>query len=243
MLRVHLKNVHKKPANPSKPQINPQTNSPSDRHSPKIKCQICHAHMKNQYMLEEHISIEHGCKILPKRSLNTNSPHMSPRTNNYNPPQPCLNMDPDETEFYRNHPWESRVKAANRRIYKTSEHEFYKRVIGWIIDEIKHDLKQNPCWKIRVCTRNKNTNNDKKKLRTCQWYQSSRCRGLTPCHAEKNDSKVHYTHACEICYRTRNALIEHSADQCELLELLDWAELGEFRDTDILYKTSEHDLE
>ena len=40
------------------------------------------------------------------------------------------------TEFYRNYPWESRVRAANRRIYKTSEHERYKEVISWIIEEI-----------------------------------------------------------------------------------------------------------
>ena len=236
MLKSHLKAEHKMPTNLTKPQTNP----PTDRHSPKIKCQICHIIIKSQHMLEEHISIEHGCKILSKRTSYTNLP-----TNDYNPPIPSPNMNPDHSEFYRNHPWESRVTAANRRIYKTSENEFYKEVIGWILEEVEHDLKQNPRWKIRVCTRNKNTNNTDKKLRTCQWFQTRRCRDIfkAPCHAEKNDSKVHYTHACEICYRTRNALIEHSADQCELLELLDWAEAGEFPDTDILYKIPEHELE
>lgn len=236
MLKAHLKAEHKMPTNLTKPQTNP----PTDQHSPKIKCQICHIIIKSQHMLEEHISIEHGCKILSKRTSYTNLP-----TNDYNPPIPSPNMNPDHSEFYRNHPWESRVTAANRRIYKTSENEFYKEVIGWILEEVEHDLKQNPRWKIRVCTRNKNTNNTDKKLRTCQWFQTRRCRDIfkAPCHAEKNDSKVHYTHACEICYRTRNALIEHSADQCELLELLDWAEAGEFPDTDILYKIPEHELE
>lgn len=240
MLKAHLKTEHKLQANPTKPQTNPQTNPPIDRHSPKIKCQICHITIKSQHMLEEHMSTDHGCKIIPKRTHNTNL-----LTNDYNPPQPCQNMDPDLSEFFRNHPWEPRVTAANRRIYKTSENEFYKQVIGWIIEEIEHDLKQNPSWRIRVCTRNKNTKNADKKLIPCQWYQTKRCRDIfkAPCHAERNDSKVHYTHACEICYRTRNALIEHSADQCELLELLDLAEIGEFPDTDILYKIPEHERE
>ena len=130
MLNAHLKSEHKMPANPTKPQTNPQTNSPSDRHSPKIKCQICHINLESQYMLEEHISNEHGCKIFPQRLFNTNPPQMSPQTNEYNPPLPCPNMNPNDTEFYRNYPWESRVRAANRRIYKTSEHERYKEVIS-----------------------------------------------------------------------------------------------------------------
>ena len=241
MLKAHLKAEHKLQANPTKPQKTPQTNPPIDRQSPKkIECQICHINIVSQDMLEVHMSTDHGCKILPKRTFKT-----SLLTNDYNPPLPYPNMNPDLSEFYRNHPWESRVTAANRRIYKTSENEFYKEVIGWIIEEIEHDLKQNPRWKIRVTTRNKNTNNADKKLRTCQWYQTRRCRDVfkAPCHAERNDSKVHYTHACEICYRTRNALIEHSADQCELLELLDLAEIGEFPDTDILYKIPEHERE
>ena len=150
MLKAHLKAEHKMPTNLTKPQTNP----PTDQHSPKIKCQICHIIIKSQHMLEEHISIEHGCKILSKRTSYTNLP-----TNDYNPPIPSPNMNPDHSEFYRNHPWESRVTAANRRIYKTSENEFYKEVIGWILEEVEHDLKQNPRWKIRVCTRNKNTNN------------------------------------------------------------------------------------
>ena len=240
MLKKHLKAEHKMQENPTKPQTNPQTNPPIDLHYSKIQCQICHITIKSQHMLEVHMSTDHGCKIVPKRTFNTNLP-----TNDYNPPLPCPNMKPDHSEFYRNHPWESRVTAANRRIYKTSENEFYKQVIGWIIEEIEHDLKQNQRWKIRVCTRNKNTNNADKKLIPCQWFQTRRCRDIfkAPCHAERNDSKVHYTHACEICYRTRNALIEHSADQCELLELLDLAENGEFPDTDILYKIPKHELE
>jgi hypothetical protein len=45
---------------------------------------------------------------------------MSPSTNEYKPPPACTKMNPIDLEYYRNHPWESRVRAANRRIYKTT---------------------------------------------------------------------------------------------------------------------------
>ena len=235
MLNAHLKKYHKMPPNPKMPQTNPP-NSPSNRHPPKIICQVCHIIIESQFLLEEHMSNEHGCKIRPQKLTNINPPQMSPSTNEYKPPPACTKMNPIDLEYYRNHPWESRVRAANRRIYKTTKHLRYKEVISWIIEEIEIDLEQNPKWKIRICTRNKNTNTVDKKLRTCQWFQTSRCIENKPCHAEKKENKVHYTHACEICYRIRNALIEHPAEECELLELLDRAELGEFPDTDILWR-------
>ena len=56
----------------------------------------------------------------------------------------------------------------------------------------------------------------KKKQYTCQCFQSGRCPDRRACHAEKKEFKVHYTHACEMCYKVRNGLMEHPADECEL---------------------------
>ena len=60
--------------------------------------------------------------------------------------------------------------------------------------EIMIDLKQNPDWRIAICTRNKNINNPEKRQSTCQWYQTGRCPDRRACHAEKKEFKVSYTH-------------------------------------------------
>ena len=241
-LKAHVKKWHNMPANPQMQiKIPPlgtkraplhisETNPPQ-----KIICQLCHSTIPNQTMLETHMITIHGLNIPPINPRENNSPIMSlnENFNDYNPPPPYNFMIPEHREFYRNHPNESRVTAANRRLYISKTHTRYKEVVDWIIEEITIDLRENP-WHIAMCTRNKNTDIPEKRLSTCQWYQTGRCPDRRACHAEKKEFKVSYIHACEICYKVRNGLVEHPADNCELLELLDMAELGQFPDPDIL---------
>jgi KaiC/GvpD/RAD55 family RecA-like ATPase len=241
MLKTHLKKKHNIPANPQAPLKIPPLYTLDRNPPPIIKCQICHANISNQTMLELHMKNLHGLNI-PPTNPRENSPKMSTIENkmsenyDYNPPPACNQMIPEHREFYRNHPNESRVEAANRRMYLAKTHTRYKEVVDWIIEEILIDLKQNPDWRITICTRNKNLNNPEKRQSTCQWFQTGRCPDRRPCHAEKKEFKVSYTHACEVCYKLRNGLMEHPSDHCELLALLDEAERGNFPDPDIVWK-------
>ena len=112
----------------------------------------------------------------------------------------------------------------------------YLRLIECIVKEVEDRMKENTNYEIAPGIRYPTTTNIRKKIVCCQWYQSQACEETSGLPHMDRNNRTCFIHACELCYRLRQVLIEHPLENCEILEAIDDLNIDNQINTKIIQK-------
>ena len=117
----------------------------------------------------------------------------------------------------------SRIESVRRRLLEADADDNFGTILHQIKDETLSDMI-----KLKVETGRMTIDpNPKLGLRTCQYYQSGRCKqtSFSLVHLDRNylTNNRGYVHGCSLCYLISKGIVEHRLWDCELIIQLDEA--------------------
>lgn len=115
----------------------------------------------------------------------------------------------------------SRIESVRRRLLEADADDNFGTILHQIKDETLDDMK-----KLKVETGRMTIDpNPKLGLRTCQYFQSGRCKqtAFSLVHLDRNHltNNRGYVHGCSLCYLISKGIVEHRLWDCELILQID----------------------
>ena len=115
----------------------------------------------------------------------------------------------------------SRIESVRRRLLEADADDNFGIILNQIIKETHEDMTKFKVENIRMTI----DPNPKLGLRTCQFFQSGRCKqtSYSLVHLDRNHltNNRGYVHGCSLCYMISKGIVEHRLWDCELIIQLD----------------------
>ena len=118
----------------------------------------------------------------------------------------------------------SRIESVRRRLLEADADDNFGIILNQIKKETLEDMTKFKVENIRMTI----DPNPKLGLRTCQFFQSGRCKqtSYSLVHLDRNHltNNRGYVHGCSLCYMISKGIVEHRLWDCELIIQLDESE-------------------